>query len=207
MLMYHFYYVPLSSSLTRHSSICGPRISILRRLLSRYLSCRTVSQDLLVVMVSSRVFPTRGLGLPFSAIVRAWAEAKAVFQFLKQQHTFWKARSNLFSADKNSDNPINQPNRSIAGFHDFRSHTICRLEGLKRWSGGYVPPKVHSSTAYNHLIISSFKLSTIGSRAFLVGVAANKAWNALPDKVVSASSVDSGTNWKLRRQFCCWHFV
>jgi len=62
------------------------------------------------------------------------------------------------------------------------------------------------STCANHLVLS-FKLSTIGSRAFPVAAAA-KIWNALLDSVVSASSIDSlrlqlQTFSQLQQSFCC----
>jgi len=41
----------------------------------------------------------------------------------------------------------------------------------------------------DELVVSSFNLSVISGRAFLV--AATKIWNALPDNVISTSSIDS----------------
>jgi len=54
-----------------------------------------------------------------------------------------------------------------------------------------------TSTKLWQRLVPSFKLSTIGSQAF--PIAAAKIWNALPNNVVSASSIEthSGTSWKL----------
>ena len=44
------------------------------------------------------------------------------------------------------------------------------------------------SSGTNHLVVLPFRLSTVGSRAFLVAAAA-KIWNALPDSLVSITSL------------------
>jgi len=45
------------------------------------------------------------------------------------------------------------------------------------------------SSATNRLVVPSYRLSSVGSRAF--PVAAAKIWNALPDNLVSATSLQS----------------
>jgi len=45
------------------------------------------------------------------------------------------------------------------------------------------------SSATNRLVVPSYRLSSVGSRAF--PVAAAKIWNALPDNLVSATSLQT----------------
>ena len=46
-----------------------------------------------------------------------------------------------------------------------------------------------SQSATNRLVVPSYRLSSVGSRAF--PVAAAKIWNALPDNPVSATSLQT----------------
>jgi len=48
---------------------------------------------------------------------------------------------------------------------------------------------LRSSSATNRLVVPSYRLSSVGSRAF--PVAAAKIWNALPDNLVSATSLQT----------------
>ena len=66
--------------------------------------------------------------------------------------------------------------------------------------------RTRRSAATNHLIVPSFKLPTIGSRAFPLAADA-KIRNALTNSVVAASSVNSFQHqmktFLFQRYFCC----